>query len=164
MTAKRLVLDTSVALYLLQTTAPVDQEERWRQAQRLVSLPEREWTLCLPTPALAEVLAGVSADRRDAALDLLSKMFEIVVFDRDAAVVAADLVNPALRGPRTASKQQIKVDVEILACAIRWKADGICAYDGDHEAILARAHGRLKAGPPERFLPAQEEMFDDLGG
>lgn len=105
-------------------------------------------------------MAGVDAKVRRQAADILAKMFEILDLDKDAAVVVGDIALAGIRG-RRGTRQQVKVDVEIVACAIRWNAEGICFLDGDHDGIVARSGIGLRTGRPSDFAPPQRKLFEE---
>lgn len=161
---KRLVLDTSVVVYLLTPGPPRGQEGPWREAQDLLRIDKDQWELCLPAPALGEVLAGIPLARQDASEEIMSRIFLVLDYDRESAKVAGRIGLAALRGRKDSGKQAVKIDVEIIACAVRWGAVGICALDGDYKRILAAGKLDLEVGPPSRFTPPQQPLFRAEGG
>ncbi|MFH1465053.1 MAG: hypothetical protein ABIO70_11770 [Pseudomonadota bacterium] len=161
--SQRLVVDTSVAVYLLLADPPRGQEERWEQARDLRRIEANRWSLCLAAPALGEVLAGVPKAKREQAADILCRMFEILDLDKDAALVVGDIALEGIRGRGATSRQAVKVDIEIVACAVRWKAGGVCFFDGDHDRIVKRAGLALVTGGPATFTPTQQPLFKDGG-
>jgi hypothetical protein len=76
-------------------------------------------------------------------------MFKILELDTFAAKEVGDLAGKGVRerSPHV-GRQRVKVDVEIVACAIRWGAKGLCALDGDHAGILdlKQAHEASTSG------------------
>jgi predicted nucleic acid-binding protein len=110
---KRLVVDTSVAIYLVTFEPPKGQEDEWRAARDLSRIDPDEWVLCLPAPALGEVLAGVPLKRQDDTAEILCRMFEVLDYDKDAALVAGRIALTGIRGRSKTSKQAVKIDVEM---------------------------------------------------
>ena len=115
----------------------------------------------MPTPALGEVLAGVPAEKPAPAMLRLQRRFQMLVLDVDSARVVADLASKGVRGRAPElSRQRVKVDVEIVACALRWGARGLCVLDGDHAGILARNKvTSLRCGTPSVFTPSQQPLL-----
>ena len=157
---QRLVVDTSVATYLLVSEPPPGQEAKWEEALELSLINTDEWRLCLATPALGEVLAGVPKSKRKQAAEILCRMFEILDLDKDAAIVVGDIALEGIRDRKKANRQAVKIDVEIIACAVRWDAGGVCFFDGDHERIINRVGLDLQAGSPTSFTPPQQPLFN----
>jgi len=158
---KRLVLDTSVVIYLLSPEPRAGQEEVWRGAQELRRINEDEWRLCLPTPALGEVLAGVPLKKQDKTAEILSRMFEILDYDKESALIAGRIALAGIRGRKKVGKQAVKIDIEIIACAARWRASGLCALDGDHHRIVELGKLELLVGGPSKFTPPQQPLFQE---
>ena len=158
---KRLVVDTSIAMYLLLSEPPKGQAEKWERARELARVDADDWTMCLATPALGEVLAGVPKGKRAEAAEILCRMFEILDLDKDAALVVGDIALEGIRGRKNTTRQAVKVDIEIIACAVRWNAGGICFMDGDHDRIAKRAKLDIVTGGPEAFTPPQRPLFQD---
>lgn len=156
-----LVVDSSVALHLLLPRPYPGQEPQWKAAQELRNVDPGEWSLALPTPALGEVLAGVPREKRVPALHALQRMFQMLVLDVDCAVRVAELASKGVRGRDPGvSRQRVKVDVEIISCALRWGAKGLCVLDGDHEGVLKRNKiSGLRCGPPVVFTPPQQSLL-----
>ena len=110
--------------------------------------------LLIPTPTLGEILAVVPAGGRAAALAAIEEMesVRIVSYDALAAVAAADLFAKPKGGSRSRPWQHVKIDLQVVACAVRYDAGGICALDGDHAGIARRSPHPLIVGAPARFL------------
>jgi hypothetical protein len=155
-----LVVDSSVALHLLLARPHSGQEEGWKAAQELRRVDDAVWTLALAAPALGEVLTGVPKPKRSKALTALQKMFQMLALDVECAMYVADLASKGVRGRNPAvSRQRVKVDVEIVACALRWGAKGLCVLDGDHHGILTRNRiTTMLCGAPITFTPPQQSF------
>ncbi len=81
--------------------------------------------------------------------------FDVLAFDYDAALVAAELwahVVGGKRGQRLKPRPCLKLDTEIVACAIRHGVMGLCSVDGQVPTIASRVKHTVKVGPPEDFL------------
>jgi len=161
MTAPLLVIDTSVAIYLLTPEPKQGQERRWQTAQQLLRVPKEDWILAMPTPVVGEILAGFPSEKQARAAQILAETFEILTLDFRAAEVVGRLAVASIRHrKKSASRQAVKIDVEIVACAVRWGAGGVCFLDGDHDRIATRASAELLTGPPTTFLPQQQDIFE----
>jgi len=123
-------------------------------------LPEQEWKLAMPTPVVGEILSGFPFGNQKRAAEVISQTFKILNLDFEAAEVVGKLALSALknRGKNT-PRQAVKVDVEIVACAIRWNAGGLCFLDGDHQRIVEKSGQDLEVGAPSKFLPKQQKML-----
>lgn len=158
----RVVLDTSVVIYAIPIVAPAGQEHEATEARELLNLAEAEpegsrrparpstsaFTFALAMPTLAELLVRVSAPKRAEVADVLASMFEVIEFDRQAAIVAAGLLAHRPKGPR----KVVIFDVQIVACALRTQADGFCTFDPVQANTARRAAPTLLVGPPAVFL------------
>ncbi|MED5370790.1 MAG: hypothetical protein VX899_07240 [Myxococcota bacterium] len=154
---KRLVVDTSVVLHLLLPEPREGQEEGWSEARELLKISDEDWVLAIATPAAGEVLAGVPARSREDVAEFIEQNFEILDLNWDAAKEVGKIATKGLRG-RRGEKQRVKVDIEIVGCAVAWGAAGLCALDGDHDRIVERNGLDLLVGPPSAFSPKQEEL------
>lgn len=144
-----LALDTSILGFFLVSSPKAGQEALAAASRGLVG-GERQ--LLIPTPALAEALSWVPAERREAAERALVSLpgVAVVSFDQRAAMTAAGLGSVKLKDR---SHQKIKVDLQILACALRYGAEGLCTADDDHARVAKTAQVALKVGPPTLFVP-----------
>lgn len=106
-------------------------------------------------------MAGVPQKRQEEAAAILCRMFEVLDYDKDAALVAGRIALAAIRGRAKSNKQAVKIDVEIVACAKRWGAVGLCATDGDHARIVEAGCLSLEVGGPLKFTPPQQPLFQD---
>lgn len=158
-----LALDTSVAVHFVLPAPATGQEAEHAAAMRVITELSSQFDFALPAPALGEVLAFMPADKRQVTMDKLTKAFTILALDAEAAVYVGDIARQSLKA-RSAAKQAVKVDIEVVACCLRWGAAGVCSADADFVKIVgvASAAGRAKpafmVGPPDRFLPKQEPM------
>lgn len=154
----RIALDTSVAIYSQPIGHSAEHAEQLRDATSLLALAEpgtapkpskgalHAFAIAMPT--LSELLVKIPPGKRAEVADLLAAGFELLEFDRGAAVEAAAMFAHRPKGPR----QVVKVDMQIVACALRWGVDGFCTYDPDQADRMRRAAPTLKIGPPSVFL------------
>lgn len=148
----KIVLDSSVAGFLLQRHPAASEADIHAQVQAL--LDDESAYLIVPTPTLMEILAIVKPEERAAAIDALESLPRLTVrgFDALAALAAANLLTKATKLQRAAGWQAMKVDAQVVACAVRYGADAVCALDGDHVRLAERAPREIIVGRPERFL------------
>lgn len=129
-------LDTSAIVLALREQAEMapNQVPLWKKTHAwLESLPATT-NIVFPAPALGEVLYGLKdASRVDAVIDQVVRRFEVVPFDLEAARVFAELareyVGPQAR--RTPDWRKHKVDLQIIAIAIRSGANRLVTEDKD---------------------------------
>lgn len=145
----RLVLDSSVVGFLFFRQPKVGQEGLATTSRRLVEEGNHE--LFIPAPALAEALAWLPEAARLPALKGLVALpgVRVVPFDQASAVLAAGLGPVKLVDRR---HQKVKVDLQIVASARRYEADGLCSVDGDFDRVVRASKWKLRVGPPEEFI------------
>lgn len=166
MTPKLLAVDTSVALYWTMRKAPESQEARWGDAIELFEGGPKtpEWDLALPANALAEIPSAVPRGAQEALYFELARRCIILPFDAHAAKIAGTVAKQVLqerdRDADWPTRHQLKVDIEIMACAFRHRCDGLCTFDSGFLAIAERLGASLNVAPPSAFLPPQIEMGD----
>lgn len=150
-----LALDTDVLTYLTTTSPKEGQEGKWQESRRLLAIDD--WEICIPAPALGEVLAWIPQEKREETGRRLQSMFRVLTFDGEAAQEMGRLTGPALRWPRDdRPRQGVKFDIQIVACAIRHRATAICVYDGHHSSLADRLSLAIRVGPPSAFLLGQQ--------
>ena len=113
----------------------------------------------VPLPAAMEYVCGFPIEEQQKHWPVLSKRFALVPFDLRAAMIAAEIERRRVERDRAASspkksksgatvkvdfaeltRQQIKVDVQILAIAIAAGATEIVTHDIDHFSSFARGY------------------------
>lgn len=160
-----IVLDANALVLLVAPEGAMPHIDRGAERIRrfVDDVVRRGETLAVPTPALAEVVAG-GADRLAAVIAEISKTrhFQIVPFDTVAAVEAGERIrgrlaagDPSERGPNW--KHAMKYDAQIAAIAIRRNARAVLTDDRGIVACLVGAEVSVLdlTGLP---LPEQGEL------
>lgn len=154
MKQRLILLDTSVACLTFRTRTDRPDEILARDALRALRKRGEDFSLFVPTLAIAEIVAPMSADMAAEVCNQIESMYTVVDFDRDAArslagwhgpIKAANRARP--RGEQVNSKA-LKVDLMILACAIRFKMDGPCTLDGHFHEVKERFGLPIQVGGP----------------
>lgn len=155
---KLIALDTSVAIDMISPHPIRGQEQRWHDARALAARSD-EFEFAISTPAVGEVIAFLPSVRQvQVGEDLESLFRRILVYDFQAALLVGRWHNRSLEKRKQrpladqGGRQCLKVDLEILACAVRYKAHGICFVDGDHADLVTEFALPIEAGPPMQFL------------
>jgi hypothetical protein len=126
--------------------------------------PTRRFEICIPAPAIAEVLLAVRRERREAVTRALAA-HTILTCDFEVGIIAAELADSSPKtGRGSVTHQAAKMDHLIAACALRWGAHGICVYDGDHGRALMNGGHTIVYGEPSVFLTnTTANMFPGRG-
>ena len=151
---KELALDTSVVSEVLGTTRGHSTPERAEEVGKLLQLEDDGWTFLLPSPVLAEVLAGLPIRDHHRVLDSLRQRYRILDVTVEVAALAGRIAAGRPR-PTKATRQSFKMDTLIVATASYWKATGIATFEGEHGDIVKACSLDLKAGPPSIFTALQ---------
>lgn len=170
----KVVLDTSVLVYLINPNAPAPLDPstgkhvphcQQRIEGLLEDLDESAVQLVLPTPVLSELLIR-AGDRQIEVLAALSnkKSVQILPFDQFAAVENAQLRRTSLsKKARGESKKEVSFDLQILAIARVARAKMILSDDVNLRKRARQAgmevHGIADLGLPES--KRQMGMFVD---
>lgn len=126
--------DTNPVIWGVQGVPDAAQPDLVPRTQAfLATLAAAGTRVLIPAPVLAEYLVGFSdADMQGQAV-AVGKRFFVAPFDVRAALVAAELGRDALSRVRQAghnvSKQQVKVDVQVVAIAIVHGCTEIVSHD-----------------------------------
>ena len=129
--------DTNILSYLLRS--PTDAELARRSHRLLDEVMPQTDEILVPCPVLAELLVHYPADGRRKMLMTLDRRFRVrlIPFDRDAALIAAELKSLHLSRSRkrpASPRQVVSADILILAAA---KAAGVTAFY-THDASCRR--------------------------
>lgn len=150
-----LTFDSCTAGHLLFPKPKADEIELWRRVQQLRALGDAvRWAL--PAPVVGELLAAVPKALRPKTQRAIEEGFDVLSFDYEAALVAAELwaaVVQDIRGKRNPKPRPcLKLDTEIVACAIRHGVMGLCSVDTKVATTASRVKHGVKVGEPEVFL------------
>lgn len=137
--------DTMVLIWGVKQVATPGQEHRIEEARRFLALArERNFNVVLSTVAVSEYLCGFEPSEHAAQIDAL-RHFAVVPFDLRAASIAAQLTRnrtlvDELRSEYEVSRQTVKADMAILACAISAGAQTFYTTD---QRLRKAAQGRI---------------------
>ncbi|EOJ4334852.1 PIN domain-containing protein [Escherichia coli] len=140
----RVILDTNILVYLLsdieldyRLSDPIlgsEIPDAKRRAEALVDrIDNKNGTIIVPTPVLAEFLVGIHKDYQQEKLNVIKSLscFETVSFDELAAIECASI--PTLKELRKISTEgtanKIKFDRQIIAIARAINADEVWTHD-----------------------------------
>jgi len=162
----RVALDTSVAFHLVTAKPVTGQAAAWSDATELVELSDR-YEFFLPTPTLGEVLCVVPPEVREKTQSALCQTFAPLMFDIQAARAAADLwyvINrSAKRKALKITRESLKVDHQIVGCAIRYKMDFVCSTDARLIDQVAPHGMRVRLCTPAQLMSMSQRAlrFDE---
>lgn len=140
-------LDTSPVIWGVQGVGSSGQEEMpQRMAAFLRKLAEEGTDVMIPAPVVQEYLVIFGDDQREEQQDLIQRSFVVLSLDWRAAAKAAELEHDRalvnqIRSELGASRQQVKVDAQILGIAIVNGADYVVSHD---EPMTKLANGHIK--------------------
>lgn len=147
------VIDATMFMLFLQPNARVpagpDGVEIRHARERVLGLieemEEAQVKVAIPTPALAEVLVRVGANKSEEIVDLINRHFTLRLepFDARAAIEVAAMTRAALEEKRSKSDDQstwakVKYDRQIVAIAKVVGATAIYSDDAGVRAIASR--------------------------
>ena len=145
MTRSLVAIDTSVLLEWMKAANPPYDTQSWRDAQSLQALKDHDFVI--PAPALSEALVKLTRSTRVTVARELERKYDILPFDRNAALLAAEYRGVA-EGERTATRQAAKIDDFILACAVRHKCNALATTDPEICKVASRALLALRVATP----------------
>lgn len=152
---KRIAVDTGILIRIIKgLKGPMDDVERNQTILSMALQRADDVQLLMPAPALAEAVGGVGKDQAKQVKALLLSQFRVIELDAEAAWrlvgVGAGLVDG--RGSEV-SRQQVKYDALIMACAVEAGCDGIAVFDGDHHRLAGIFESDIVVDSPARWAP-----------
>jgi predicted nucleic acid-binding protein len=157
----KLALDSGVIMRALSVgegrpaaSHPADD----RPAQVATLLKSGEHTFIVPAIALAEAIAALEPRHRRAAIALFKNSMEVVAFDTKAAIAVGDLWKSVWSPREGRDRVALKADIDIIACAARWEAEGFCTFDDDARVSAEESGQFRKVGTPLQFSPQQQAL------
>lgn len=121
-----IVIDNNVLVQLLTNKQASDKLSGYLQQQNQ--------TLLIPAPVLAEFLAYDFNQRHIKFLTMSNSRTQLVPFDYKAALICGQIAYELNKAKTEKPKQQVKVDMQIVAIALASQA----------KSILTEDHGILK--------------------
>ncbi len=151
----RLVLDSSVVSLFLKRKADLKENEiPLRPAIDRLLHRKLDMEFFLPAPAMAEVL-NLAGRELPELLTSLQQSFKIMTFDYRCAIEASKVARAAWGIPHPGVAHHcLKVDFEIIACALAYKnhVDAFCSLDSGQLKALTRVAPDFKTGMPQDFV------------
>ena len=154
-----IAFDTQVLIWGVQGIARPGQKGMIARAQAYFELlGQRKDKVIVPLPAAMEYVCGFPISLQSMQWPVLSKKFKLVPFDLRAAMIASEIEWTRMERSRPANKlpkskhspskvelaeltrQQIKVDVQILAIAIAAGATEIVTHDIAHFSSFSQGY------------------------
>lgn len=132
--------DTGPLIWFVKRVAAAGQAQMIHEAREFVIRAEQHADrIFVPATALHEFMVQGDLARRAAWLAAIEEGFEIAAFDAAAANLAGEL-EAGFYGGRPDVVRNLRMDIQIVATALRWKADAVVSYDADIRAI---AEGKI---------------------
>jgi hypothetical protein len=153
-----ITFDTMVTIWAVRQRASKGQEERLVVAAKILrQITDEGDRLILSAPVVAKYLVDIPPDRHAAQLQELRRSFFIQPFDVHAAAITAKLLanKPligAIQNEFEVSRQVVKADVAIVACAIAAKAGTLVSDDAKVRKV---AQGEILVKTMDEFLRAE---------
>jgi predicted nucleic acid-binding protein len=152
MSLKIIALDTSVVVFLCQSTPPTETKalKRWQLVHgNAVQLFKDAKLVLVPAPVIVELCAGGNDGERIAQkLAGQSQRLRIAALDKDAAIIAGKLIEPTLKTrPDDLRRNVLKFDALIMGIAASSSADAILTTNGSDFSKLATLIGDLAPSP-----------------
>ena len=116
-----IVIDNNVLVQLLTDKQTSDKLSGYLQQQNQ--------TLLIPAPVLAEFLAADFNQRHITFLTMSSSRSQLVPFDYKAALICGQIAYELNKVKTEKPKQQVKVDLQIVAIALAAQAKSILTED-----------------------------------
>lgn len=147
-------VDTSFLIWAIQREARVGQEAMVDAASAMLRDWERQkdTTVFLPAPSLAEFMAGLSIEKKEACQATIAKHFRVLPFDHRCAIIASDLYRRRKSEVQSENnRQKVKVDYQIVSIAFANKADSIVTEDSHIVGIVRIGADRLAVLRPSEY-------------
>lgn len=131
-------LDTNVAIWAIKRDG-----DRINDAVEFIDIADaRGDRLLVPAVVVHEMLIESSAEQEARWVDALQNRIRVVPFDLQAARLGAYLETRYAQS-RSTRKYRDRYDIQIVATAMRWRADAIVSLDEDirkiaHDQIAVR--------------------------
>ncbi len=152
--------DTQILIWGIQGASRPDQSNMVGRTQRYIDQLDRDGErVMIPAPALAEYLAGFDVDGQERQLQILERSFLIPSLDAPAAALAARILAQRelirdLSRDHNVRRQELKVDVLIVATAIVHQADTLVSEDPHIRQLVAASGRTIKViGVPDVSSP-----------
>ncbi|HTU22500.1 MAG TPA: hypothetical protein VMG10_30965 [Gemmataceae bacterium] len=155
--------DTQALIWGVQSTGHSGREDIVARARRYIEwLSKSKTPIMIPAPAVTEYLVAFDPDEQQRQLQVIERSFFVAAFDLPAARMAARILGRRLEMHRIESdhcvrRQQLKVDVFIVATAIVHHAERLISHDA-HMGKLAEGTSLQVCEIPD--LATQGELFD----
>lgn len=139
--------DTGPLIWGVQGKARKGQEHMVERTRRYIRhLSEQKERIMVPSPVAGEYLVKFDNDAREEQSRLIEQSFFVPALDLPSATLAAKLERDCRpvagnESNRKPSRQQLRVDAQVVAIAIVNQADKIITNDAQHLRVLAR--GRI---------------------
>lgn len=159
-------LDTMCLLWGLKKVATAGQEDMIERAENyLLHLRDSGSKALISTPVVAEYLVGFDAEQRKDQWRILHRDFIIVPFDMHAADIAAEILHNKplvndLKSDFRVSRQVLKADAAIMACAIAVGASKLISENKAHMTPLAQGKIIVSEIPASLDLPDPKPVSD----
>jgi predicted nucleic acid-binding protein len=150
-------VDSQILIWGIKRQATPNRQHMIERAARFFQGCQQDHQqIYLPAQSLAEFLVGYTAEQRRQSLARLSQGFLIAPLDAKAAIIAADLQTDwntrvkAVMQEFGLTRQQVKADINVLACAIAANASRL--YSEDRQ-MISLANGKILVEPLPVSLP-----------